>query len=261
MLQSRPIKAVLFDLGNTLLDFETSNVEPIFELGSRRVYAYLQKKGFRLPSFNNYHRRQLRRILWRVGISRLIRRDFDGLDTLRRISLSMGHKLSQAELEEMVWLWYDPLSNTARVAEELRDLLDWLIQHNLKLGIISNTFVPGIILDRHLEREGLLDYFPVRIYSCDTKFRKPSRKIFRLALAKLSCLPQEVIFVGDVPRMDIRGARRLGMIGVWKDYNQPRNLRDRWMPYTTPDFTITNMQQLKDIVEQLQGPGSQLALF
>lgn len=260
-MRNRPIKAVLFDLGNTLLDFQLGDIEPIFELGSHRVYDYLKQKGFRLPSFNNYHRRQLRRILWRVAIARLIRRDFNGLDTLRRISLSMGQKLTQPELEEMVSLWYEPLSNTARVAEELRDVLDWLVQHNLKLGIISNTFVPGLILDRHLHREGLLDYFPVRIYSCDTKFRKPSKKIFRLALAKLSCRPEEAVFVGDVPRMDIRGARRLGMIGVLKDYNQPHNLRDRWMPYARPDFTITNMQQLKKIVEQLQGPGSQLALF
>ena len=261
MVQNRPIKAVLFDLGNTLLDFEPTNIEQIFEVGSRRVYTYLQEKGCPLPSFNNYHRRQLRRILWRVGLARLIRRDFNGLDTLRQISLSMGHKLSQEELEEMVWLWYDPLSNTARVAGEVREVLDWLVQHNLKLGIISNTFVPGVILDRHLAREGLLDYFPVRIYSCDTKFRKPSRKIFRLALEKLRCPAEQVVFVGDVPRMDIRGARRLGMIGVLKDRHQPRNLRDRWLPYTKPDFTITNMQQLKTIVEQLQEPGTQLALF
>jgi len=252
MVQSRPIKAVLFDLGNTLLDFEPTNIEQIFEVGSRRVYTYLQEKGCQLPSFNNYHRRQLRRILWRVGLARLIRRDFNGLDTLRRISLSMGHRLSREELEEMVWLWYDPLSNTARVAGEVLEVLDWLVQHNLKLGIISNTFVPGVILDRHLAREGLLDYFPVRIYSCDTKFRKPSRKIFRLALEKLSCPAQQVVFVGDVPRMDIRGARRLGMIGVLKDYHQSRNLRDRWLPYTKPDFTITYMSQLKDIIIKLQ---------
>ncbi|NIA06963.1 MAG: HAD-IA family hydrolase [Actinobacteria bacterium] len=254
MVQSKPIKAVLFDLGNTLLDFELANIERIFELGSHRVYDYLQQKGCRLPSFNNYHRRQLRRILWRVALARLIRRDFNGLDTLRRISLSMGHNLTRPELEEMVSLWYDPLSNTARVAEELREVLDWLTKQNLKLGIISNTFVPGVILDGHLAREGLLDYFPVRIYSCDTKFRKPSRKIFRLALEKLSCPAQQVVFVGDVPRMDIRGARRLGMIGILKDYNQPRNFRDRWLPFTKPDFTITHMRQLKEIVAKLLAP-------
>ena len=253
MIQNRSIKAVLFDLGNTLLDFEPSNIEEIFKIGSHRVYDYLLKKGYPLPSFNNYHRRQLRRILWRAGWARLIRRDFNGLETLRRISLSMGHNLSQHELEEMVWQWYDPLSNTARVAAELRDVLDWLRRLNLKLGIISNTFVPGTILDRHLAREGLLDYFPVRIYSCDTRFRKPSRKIFRLALDKLSCPAQHVVFVGDLPRMDIRGARRLGMIGVLKDCNQPRNFRDRWLPFTKPDFTITRMPQLKNVIAQLQG--------
>ena len=56
--------------------------------------------------------------------------------------------------------------------------------------------------------------------------------------------------MGDVPRTDVRGARRVGMIAVLKDYNQRHNLRDRWMPYTKPDFTITHMRELKDIIRQ-----------
>ena len=250
------IKAVLFDLGNTLLDFDCKDedIQKMFEIGARRAYERLQEQGYRLPSFTNYHRRQLRQMLWRVTWARTIRRDFNALHTLRRISLSMGLDLSQEQLEDLSWRWYEPLSNTANAAAQARQVLDWLVGLKLKLGIISNPFIPGAVLDKHLAREGLLDYFPVRLYSCDTGFRKPSRKIFRLALRQLSCQPQQVIFVGDVPRTDVRGARRVGMIAVLKDYNQPRNLRDRWMPYTKPDFTITQMSQLKDIINRLNNP-------
>ncbi len=250
MAHTDSIKAVLFDLGNTLLDFDCKGeeIKTMFKIGARRAYDHLQEQGYRLPSFSNYHRPQLRQMLWRVAWTRIVRRDFNALQTLGRISSSMGIDLSHEELEDLSWRWYEPLSNTANTADELRQVLDWLVHLNLKLGIISNTFIPGAVLDKHLAREGLLDYFPVRVYSCDTKFRKPSRKIFRLALRQLSCKPQQVVFVGDVPRTDIRGARRMGMIAVLKDYNQPRNLRDRWMPYTKPDFTITNMSQLKHII-------------
>ncbi len=252
MTRTDPIKAVLFDLGNTLLDFDCKDedIKKMFEVGAHRTYEHLQEQSYRLPSFTNYHRRQLRQMLWRVAWARTIRRDFNAMHTMRRIYLSMGIDLTQDQLEDLTWRWYEPLSNTAKAAAEIRQVLDWLGQRELKLGIISNTFIPGSVLDKHLAREGLLDYFPVRIYSCDTKFRKPSRKIFRLALAQLSCQPQQVIFVGDVPRVDVRGARRMGMLAVLKDFNQPLNLRDRWMPYTKPDFTITHMTQLKDIIRQ-----------
>ncbi len=252
MTRTDSIKAVVFDLGNTLLDFDCDDkdIKKMFEIGARQGYEHLKKQGYRLPSFTNYHRCQLRQMLWRVAWARMIRRDFNAMHTLRRISLGMGLDLSQDQLEDLTWRWYEPLSNTAKSAADVRQVLDWLVKLELKLAIISNTFVPGVVLDKHLAREGLLDYFPVRIYSCDTKFRKPSRKIFKLALRKLSCEPEEVIFVGDVPRIDVRGARRVGMVAVLKDFNQPHNLRDRWMPYTKPDFTITSMSQLKDIIRQ-----------
>ncbi len=255
MTHAGSIEAVLFDLGNTLLDFdcEDEDIKKMFKIGARQAYDHLQKQGYRLPSFSNYHRCQLRQMLWQVTWARLIRRDFNALHTLRRISLSMGIDLTHEQLEDLSWRWYLPLSNTANAAGQVREVLDWLVGLKLKLGIISNTFIPGAVLDKHLAREGLLDYFPVRIYSCDTKFRKPSRKIFRLALEKLSCEASKVVFVGDIPRTDVRGAGRMGMITVLKDYNQPRNLRDRWMPYTKPDFTITHMSQLKGIIQQLQG--------
>ena len=255
MTHTDSIKAVLFDFGNTLLecDCKDEDIKKMFKIGARRAYDHLQQQGYRLPSFANYHRCQLRQMLWHVTWARLIRRDFNALHTLRRISLSMGLDLTQEQLEDLCWRWYVPLSNTTNVAAGVPQVLDWLVQLKLKLGIISNTFIPGAVLDRHLAREGLLDYFPVRFYSCDTKFRKPSRKIFRLALSQLSCEPQQVVFVGDVPRTDIRGARRVGMITVLKDYNQHRTWRDRLMPNTKPDFTITHMSQLKGIIEQLQG--------
>jgi putative hydrolase of the HAD superfamily len=250
MTSTDSIKAVVFDLGNTLLEFDCKDedVQEMFDLGARQSYEYFKGQGYRLPSFTNYHRTQLRQILWRIAWAQTVRRDFDSLDTLRRISLYMGLNLSQSQLEDFCWRLYEPLSNTAKVAANVREVLDWLVAHNLKLAIISNTFISGTVLDRHLVREGLLDYFPIRIYSCDTKFRKPGRKIFHLALRKLSCRAQQIIFVGDVPRTDIRGARRVGMVAVLKASDQPLNFRDRWMPYTKPDFTITNMIELKDIV-------------
>ena len=89
----------------------------------------------------------------------------------------------------------------------------------LKIGVVSNTFIPGETLDRHLADENLLELLPVRIYSCDIGRRKPNRSIFTTALEKIQLRPEKVMFVGDSLRADISGSNRMGMVSVLKDPN------------------------------------------
>ena len=69
--------------------------------------------------------------------------------------------------------------------------------------------MPGEALDRHLRQLGLLRHFPIRIYSCNVRYRKPHPEIFRLALRQVQAPAEEVVFVGDSLLADIRGAAGL----------------------------------------------------
>ena len=115
----------------------------------------------------------------------------------------------------------------------------------LKLAVVSNTFVPGVVLDRHLRDTGLLDFFAARIYSCDVRYRKPHPTIFRKALEALGIGPDEAMFVGDSLVADIKGAARLGMITVLKD---PLNV---YRPgRIQPTHSIQSLRQLPQIVAE-----------
>ncbi|MFP3938360.1 MAG: HAD family hydrolase [Phycisphaerae bacterium] len=240
---ARPIEGIFFDLGDTLLDFGPVDVRGLFEAGAHLAYGYLRKLEQPLPSFEKFHRKQLWAIRWSYFKSRITRREFNSLDVLGRMSDNMGHDLTETQAEELAWLWYLPLRRTATVEPGTAEMLRRFHEQGLKLGLISNTFVPGQVLDRHLSEDGLLDLFPWRVYSCDVRYRKPNRKIFRTALKWANLRPHQTMFVGDSLQADVRGANRSGMISVLKD---PSGHRSR--SSATPRHRIRRLTELEELV-------------
>jgi len=208
------LKAILFDLGDTLFDFEPMDTRAIFEEASRRTYEYLQSGGHRLPRFDRYFRLQYSAVRWAYFWSKITRRDFNGFDLLCRLCRRMGLSLDQPALRELAWRWYEPVTRYNTVAADVIPTLCKFRDRGLKLAIVSNTFVPGFALDRHLELHGLLEFFPVRVYSSEVGYRKPHPRIFQIALQSIGVKPANAIFVGDLVKTDILGARRAGMVAV-----------------------------------------------
>jgi len=242
------IRGIFFDLGDTLLDFGQVDIPTIFESGARLAYDYLKSLGKSLPSFAAYHRRQLWAIRWSYFKSRLTRREFDAADLIARLADRMGHDLTEPQVTELAWLWYEPLSRCATAEPGLQDTLRALADGGRTLGVISNTFIPAAALDRHLEGAGLLDLLPVRVYSCAIRYRKPHPAIFRAALEQAGIGPEEAMFVGDSPQADILGANRVGMISVLKD---PAG-RHRDCP-SQPNHRISHLAELPALVAAYEG--------
>lgn len=94
---------------------------------------------------------------------------------------------------------------------QTKEILDQLGQE-YKLGIIANQ-LPG--LEERLKDFGILDYFSAIFSSADLGLAKPDPAIFRLALQKTNCLPQQAIMIGDRLDNDIVPARRIGMKTIW----------------------------------------------
>lgn len=217
LVMARRIEGILFDLGDTLLDFGELDVRALFESGARLAYEYLKSLGQPLPAFSRYHLMQLWSVRWNYFKSRITRREFNAMDIMGRLSRRMGHRLSDDQLLELAWRWYQPLSNVATVESGLRELLLRFQSRRLVMGLVSNTFVPGEVLDRHLQRENLLDLLPFRVYSCDARYRKPDGRIFAMALERSGLEPGQTLFVGDSIQADIHGANQAGLISVLKD--------------------------------------------
>lgn len=215
-LPDKIIKAVLFDLGETLLTFGKVDKARIYQQGAESTYYFLKKQGQPVGSFKYYYWRNLVLLRIKHWLSFITGRDFDALALLKKTGTKKGIKLTDQQWQHLVWLWYEPLSKVAKAELKTKDTLTALTKLGLKLGIVSNTFVNACSLDKHLKQLGLLNFFPVRLYSYKFDFRKPDARIFRAAADKIGEMFENILFVGDQIDKDIKAAMKIGMHAVLK---------------------------------------------
>jgi putative hydrolase of the HAD superfamily len=108
------------------------------------------------------------------------------------------------------------LSKVATTEPKIKETLTTLKNSGLKLGIVSNTFVNGCSLDKHLKQLGILDFFTVRVYSYEFNFRKPNTQIFKVAARRIGEALENILYVGDRIDKDIKPAVKTGMQAVLK---------------------------------------------
>jgi HAD superfamily hydrolase (TIGR01549 family) len=147
--------------------------------------------------------------------SRITGREVATLDMMRRAHARMGMGIDAARMDELVHLCVDPIRELFHTDPLAVAVVSAIHRAGLKLGIVSNTFFPAFAIDNVLREEGLLDFFPVRIYSSDVGYMKPHPAIFRAALERLNVEASRAIHVGDRLSRDVRGARRAGIPSVW----------------------------------------------
>ncbi len=215
-MAERKIQAVLFDIGETLLTFGKVDTVALFKQGGKLAYDFLQKYNQPTGSLRFFLFRHLI-IIHALNIwSNIVGRDFDSSYILRKTEQKNGVKLTESQWQDFAWCWYEPLSKLAQIEPDIKQTLNKLKQAGIKLGIVSNTFINASILDKHLAQLGLLDFFSVRVYSYQFKFRKPDGRIFVEAAKKIQVEPQNALFVGDRLNIDAAGALKANMIAVVK---------------------------------------------
>ena len=216
-MSERRVKAVLFDLGETLLNFGRVNMGRLFRQGARLSYEFLISCGQPAGSFGCYCWRNLMSLRCHWWLSNITGRDFDALALLRRIGTKRGIKLDEQQWQHLSWLWYEPLSKVGRVEPKTKETLTALKKLGLKLGIVSNTFIAASSLDKHLEQLGILDFFEVRLYSYQFNFRKPDARIFEVAAKRIGETLENILFVGDRIDKDVKATAKTGMQTILKE--------------------------------------------
>jgi len=248
------IKAVLFDLGETLLDFGKVKTTRLFRHGARLSYDFLKSSGQPVGNFEYYCWRNLIALRFRHFISNITKNDINSSALLRRIGINKGIKLDKQQWRDFAWLWYEPLSKIAATEPKIKETLNALKKMGLKLGILSNTFVNAYSIEKHLEQIGILDFFTVRMYSYEFDFRKPDTRIFRIAAERIGEPVDNIMYVGDRIDKDIIPTLKIGMHAVLKDAYTNEGK-------TTPNgaFKITRISELPVLIKKINAGKSVIA--
>lgn len=240
----RTVKAVLFDLGGTLLKFNPGGLSWLEweQVGLQSAHACLTSLGYQLP--------KERFISWALdALPKRWQRATEGRenlclgDLLREACLACGVVPAARDLEEAVAAYIAPLDADVVPFPDTRPALDILRAMGLKIGLISNTMWPGEFHRRELERFDLLPYFDCVVFSSDVGLWKPRPEVYHLALDALGVAANDALFVGDIPEHDIVGAQRAGIRAVYRR-NESFSL-----DAIRPDATVSLLTELSELIK------------
>ncbi len=220
------IKAVLFDLDNTLVDFMRMKNKAAEAALDAMIGAGLRMKRERALGL-------LFRLYWKSGIEnqrifQMFLRSVTGKIDYRVLAAGI-HAYRKEKERQMV-----TYPAVKRILKKLK--------RKYKLGIISDA--PSIQVWLRLTELGLAGYFDIIITPVVTKAHKPSGLPFKLALRKLGMKPENVAMVGDWPSRDIIPAQKIGLVAILARYGQNEIQKER----CDPDYIINDFKELPAVL-------------
>lgn len=236
-------KAVLFDLGSTLIEYESHDWPTLGRMGITNAYPYMKKIFPELPELSRFGQSFYQHLRQILDSERHNHIEIDLYNACNRIFKRMGLALKDGLVEEFVKLYYKPVTEQITAIPGAVEILNKINKAGLKIGLISNSIFPEKFHLEEMERFGLLKYFDFTIFSGSVGIRKPKRDIFDMALKNTQTKPSQTVFVGDRFDVDISGAKNVGLVTVWK-YREGRENPDDIIP----DYSIVNLDELETII-------------
>jgi putative hydrolase of the HAD superfamily len=213
------IKAIGFDLFNTLIIPDSQALPEAM----CRLIDNLQKNGFLLnqEGFEEaYHEAAVRFI----EATRT-----DGRETHNRLWISaaletLGHALQPDDprIAAAVTAYFSAFPEHCHLIPGTEEMLQAL-KGTYGLGLLSN-FTHGPAARKIIGHLGLNPFFDVILISGEEGFRKPHPFVFRRLVQQLEAGPDQTLYVGDDPELDIMGAQGAGLHPVWATYVQNKEI-------------------------------------
>jgi HAD superfamily hydrolase (TIGR01509 family) len=211
-----PVRAVLFDLFDTLVDLPLDRL-PAIEVGGRAVPSTAGALHAALAPRADVDLEALTATLreidraWRQGAG-AEGRELPTVERFARLCACLD--LHDEELPELLTqVHMGMIADLAETPAHHARVLDSL-RPQLRLGLCSNfSHAPTALAI--LERARLRERLDAIAISHEVGLRKPRREIFEAALARLGVAPREAVHVGDNLEADVEGAAAAGLRTVW----------------------------------------------
>ncbi len=218
------IKAILFDLDNTLIDFLKMK-----RMSCEAAIAAMNGAGLDVPHKKVY--KELFKLYGQYGMED--KTVFQKL--LKKLTGTVDYKILASGIvayRSVRTGFLDPYPNVDQVLLELK-------MKGIKLAIVTDA--PKLKAWIRLVNMRLQNFFDVVVTFDDSGHYKPSPIPFQIAMKKLGVRPSECVMVGDWPERDILGASKLGIKTAFAQYG---NVKKR----AKADYVLKNVGDLVKIV-------------
>lgn len=199
-------KMIIFDAGKTLFNYHDIDTSR----GVQEYYRYLTKNPRNLTVeeidgevsriFETFE--AAREQLFEVHEQTVLKLAFD--------LLGLDFSISIPEIERIIWENDASIVPVAGAAE----FLDYLNEKGIRTAVISNLCFSGYLLKERLDRIYSHNQFEFVIASSDYGIRKPASYLFQAGIRKACLNPEEIWYIGDKEKVDVRGAQSCGMTPV-----------------------------------------------
>ena len=222
------IKAVIFDLDNTLLDFMKmkssavdSAIQGMIEAGLSIELNEARDKIFKIYDEKGYEYQEV----------------FDEL-----IITELG-KINYKILASGIVAYKKTKEASLILYPFVLHTINELSKMGLKLGVVSDA--PSREAWVRLCTVNLHHIFDAVVTFHDTGFHKPSPEPFKKILERLDVSAEECIMVGDWPERDVVGARKVGMKTAFAKYGDTFGTLE-----SGADYDLENISELIEIVKK-----------
>ena len=232
------VRAVLFDLDETLFDQQHASASGLAAVAERHVVL----QALSLPDLELEYFRLLNTGHADVLAGRVSQTDARAL-RFRRLVERCGGAITFDQATALASLYSGSYREARRPMAGAIDLLRHL-QGRVSIGVLSNNFTAQ--QQEVLHCCGMTDLIDFLVTSEDVGHPKPHRAIFDAALTRVGCTPEQAVMVGDSWESDVLGASQVGIRPIW--FNRRR------APQPTLDAGVLySFEPLEDTVTMLLG--------
>jgi len=200
----RAVATVLLDAGGVLLDLDYAFVRRLLEArGCRADESSLSQAE----------------AIARTGVDRLVREGGRSSEAWRDYFRILLVRVGAApdwveEVIDVLWAAHRRVGLWTVAVPGAVDAVRTLVTHGYRVGVVSNA--EGRV-EQDLYRAGFDGVLETVVDSHVVGVEKPDPRIFRIALDRLEADPASTVFLGDVPAVDVVGARAAGIRPVLLD--------------------------------------------
>lgn len=200
------IKAVIFDIDNTMYSFDRAHQTAMAALGD-----YVEKNlGVSREEMQKLLKRCTDIVTKRIGDNCAAQHN-----RLIRFQCFMEQLgvTDYGKAMEMYHVYWDTILEVMEPEPGLLLLLARLKERGIRLGIGSD--MTAYIQYKKLKKLGALEYLDFIVTSEEAGAEKPTPRFFELCVEKAGCEPAECVFIGDSLKKDVIGSTQCGLVGTW----------------------------------------------